>query len=95
MINILDRYSGRKMKDNILKMVSDEFTELDETYLYEMQFSANIYALIYIDKTDYKISHVRIKKETGYRYSIMTALSDVSVKRLDNQIDALFEKEKE
>lgn len=92
MVDVFEKYNGRKIKKEYFEMVHDEFQELDNHYLYRFQFSATMETLIYMDKEKYVIQGVKIVKSTSSgRWSILTGISDNAAKTLDRWISPLLE----
>ena len=92
MIDVLNRYKGRKLRDKMIELFEDEIQELDTHFLLEQQISASITALIYFTKDDHIIDSVKSVKTTpNGRWNIMNVMSDAMVKTLDKRIDSLCE----
>ena len=92
MIDVLDRYKGRKIKDEIIELYEDEIQELDYHFLLEQQISPSITALIYFGKENNIIEGVKSVKTTpNGKWSIMTVMSEAMVKTLDKRIESLCE----
>lgn len=92
MTKILERYSGRKIKEGMKDYFLENAEELDETFLMKERISTNIKALIFVEKDTFCVRLVRANKMTAGRFLIVNALSDAAVKSLDKKMDIFFEK---
>jgi len=92
MVNIFEKYNGRKIKDTYFEMVQDEFEELDDTFLYRFQFSAQMEALLYLSKENFTIQGTRVLKTTpSGKWNLLTEISPSAAKTLDQKLNLLLE----
>lgn len=92
MVNIFEKYNGRKIRADYFEMIQDELEELDEAFLYRCQFSAQMTALIYLSKEDYVVRGTRVLKTVpSGRWNMLTEIAPGAAKTLDQRMNLLLE----